>query len=327
MIRNAPRCGFGMERRETWLRSGLFSGVGRSRRVGFSRIFAPRGSATLGGQLSGTEAAKKIRANFLKWLIRGGVVLGVAAAFLSTVTCPLAAESTAVQERSVLGAPTGTAPHGEAPTLVNGFNRQEWGLTEAEWQRYQTLLQGIRGSISPATLSPIEVLGIHARDDKERADYARRWAKLMQEDTARILAFQGAYDQAYATLSPGAPRAAISGQPLQAVDAAQAGDRLLLFVRLEDCSRCEQRVGEALALRRTSGAKLDIFVVGEATDDAIRAWAARLRIDPAAVRDRRLTLNHDRGELVRVAGVAATVPVLVRMREGAAIRLETPFPS
>jgi integrating conjugative element protein (TIGR03759 family) len=325
MIRNAPRCGFGMERRETWLRSGLFSGVGRSRRVGFSRIFAPRGSATLGGQFSGMEAAKKIRANFLKWLIRGGVVLGVAAAFLSTVTCPLAAESTPVQERSVLGTPTGTAPHGETPTLVNGFNRQEWGLTEAEWQRYQTLLQGIRGSISPATLSPIEVLGIHARDDKERADYARRWAKLMREDTARVLAFQGAYDQAYAALSPGLPLAAISGRPPQAVDAARAGDRLLLFVRLDDCPRCEQRVGEALALRRASGATLDIYVIGGVADDAIRAWASRLKIDPGVVRERRVTLNHERGELTGVAGIAATVPVLVRLRNGTVARLDTPL--
>ena len=39
----------------------------------------------------------------------------------------------------------------------------QWGLEDAEWQRYRTLMQGIRASVSPATLSPIEVLGIHAR--------------------------------------------------------------------------------------------------------------------------------------------------------------------
>ena len=45
---------------------------------------------------------------------------------------------------------------------------QTWGLSDVEWQRYRSLLQGIRGSVSPATLSPLEVLGIHARDDSER---------------------------------------------------------------------------------------------------------------------------------------------------------------
>ncbi|MEW8057076.1 MAG: TIGR03759 family integrating conjugative element protein, partial [Candidatus Thiodiazotropha sp.] len=47
-----------------------------------------------------------------------------------------------------------------------------WGLSETEWRRYKQLMQGIRGSISPATISPIEVLGIHARDDAERQRYA-----------------------------------------------------------------------------------------------------------------------------------------------------------
>ena len=51
-----------------------------------------------------------------------------------------------------------------------------WGLSETEWRRYKQLMQGIRGSISPSTISPIEVLGIHARDDAERQRYAEVWA-------------------------------------------------------------------------------------------------------------------------------------------------------
>ena len=47
-----------------------------------------------------------------------------------------------------------------------------WGLSATEWQRYQQLMQGIRGSVSPATISPIEVLGLHARDSDERRRYA-----------------------------------------------------------------------------------------------------------------------------------------------------------
>ncbi|MCG7882525.1 MAG: TIGR03759 family integrating conjugative element protein, partial [Candidatus Thiodiazotropha endolucinida] len=75
-------------------------------------------------------------------------------------------------------------------------NAHLWGLSETEWHRYKELMQGIRGSISPATISPIEVLGIHARDDAERQRYAEVWAHAMYEDAGRILAFQRAYDAA-----------------------------------------------------------------------------------------------------------------------------------
>ena len=68
-----------------------------------------------------------------------------------------------------------------------------WGLSKTEWRRYRSLMQGIRGSVSPATISPIEVLGIHARDDAERRRYAELWAQAMWEDAERILAFQRAY--------------------------------------------------------------------------------------------------------------------------------------
>ena len=40
-----------------------------------------------------------------------------------------------------------------------------WDLSEVEWRRYQQLMRGIRGSISPSMISPIEVLGIHARNE------------------------------------------------------------------------------------------------------------------------------------------------------------------
>ena len=82
---------------------------------------------------------------------------------------------------------------------------QTWGLSETEWRRYRSLMQGIRGSVSPETISPIEVLGIHARDDAERRRYAELWAQAMWEDAERILAFQRAYVEAGRRLYPGVP--------------------------------------------------------------------------------------------------------------------------
>jgi hypothetical protein len=98
-------------------------------------------------------------------------------------------------------ASTGAA-HTE-PESLGRFAREQWNLSEAEWTRYQTLMRGLRGSISPATLSPIEVLGIHAQTEPERKGYARRWAKLMHEDATRVLAFQAAYSEASREINPG----------------------------------------------------------------------------------------------------------------------------
>lgn len=92
-------------------------------------------------------------------------------------------------------------PNGPAPTRPPWSARAEnWALTPREWQRHQFLMQRIRGSISPTTLSPIEALGIHARDATERNHFAERWAALMLEDAEHILAFQQDYDAAITRL-------------------------------------------------------------------------------------------------------------------------------
>ena len=117
---------------------------------------------------------------------------------------------------------------------------QAWGLSETEWRRYQSLMQGIRGSVSPETISPIEVLGIHARDEAERRRYAELWAQAMWEDAERILAFQRAYVEAGRRLYPGVPL--IDPSRLPEKDEETAGlepqDRVLFFTR-PDCDACD----------------------------------------------------------------------------------------
>ena len=80
--------------------------------------------------------------------------------------------------------------------------RKLWALSKQDWSRYKTLIQGIRGSISPKTISPIEVLGTHARNEAERKKYAEIWATMRHDDIVRILAFQKAYDEAFNRLYP-----------------------------------------------------------------------------------------------------------------------------
>jgi integrating conjugative element protein (TIGR03759 family) len=80
-----------------------------------------------------------------------------------------------------------------APTAIDPLTKelaQSWGLSVDEIRRYQSLMRGYRGSVSVPNISPIEVLGIHARDDAERRRYAELLARIMVADAERVLAFE-----------------------------------------------------------------------------------------------------------------------------------------
>jgi len=159
-----------------------------------------------------------------------------------------------------------------------------WGLSETEWRRYQSLMQGIRGSVSPATISPIEVLGIHARDEVERRRYAELWAQAMWEDAERILTFQRAYVEAGRKLYPGVQLIDPSRLPRNDDQAAglQREDRVLFFTR-PDCAPCDALLARLLA-RIEQIAGVDIYLAGinPGDDQTVRDWAAKHGIKPRA---------------------------------------------
>lgn len=191
-----------------------------------------------------------------------------------------------------------------------------WGLSLDEWQRYRTLMEGVRGSISPGTLSPIEVLGIHARDDAERRTYAERWAVIMRDDAERILAFQQAYDDAGRRLFPDEALIDVSRLPALAerADALQRTDRVLLFAR-PDCAACEALLARVLArLDRIAGVDIFLSEIAAGDEEAIRAWARARGIRPEWVTTGRITLNFDNGTRDRVAADHDELPVLLRRR-------------
>lgn len=201
-------------------------------------------------------------------------------------------------------------------TPIARARAEEWDLSPVEWQRYESLMTGIRGSISPASISPIEVLGIHARDENERRKYAERWAQLMREDVDRILAFQRAYDEAGRRLYPNEQIVAnVAGRAaIPAAVGLTPRDRLLLFTA-PDCALCDAVLREALGkIDRIAG--IDIYLSQiAATDTAgVRTWAARHGIAPAWVRTGRVTLNFEGRTLAMLGRASATLPVLLRRR-------------
>ena len=191
-----------------------------------------------------------------------------------------------------------------------------WNLSEMEWLRYRELMQGIRGSISPETISPIEVLGIHARDEAERQRFAEAWARAMREDVDRILAFQHAYDAAGKRLYPNEPLIDVDRLPgkIQEQSPFQFADRVLFFTRPE-CAVCDA-MWNKLMKRFDDIPRIDVYLddVASGDDVAVRAWASRHWIDPEWVRSRRITLNHDGGALDRLTKGQGNVPYLLRRR-------------
>ena len=209
---------------------------------------------------------------------------------------------------------------------AQALRADRWGLDESEWQRYQSLLQGIRGSVSPATLSPIEVLGIHARSADERRRYAEQWAVMMRDDAERILAFQRAYDDAQRRLFPNGllidPGVAASTRPDQSLAGKfvwQSSDRVLFFTDTQ-CPTCDAVLERLVSqIKQFSGIDLYLVDVFAGEEFRIRDWAASKQIDPQWVSEHKITLNIDAGALGKVSAHAGLqghdLPVLMLRRD------------
>lgn len=187
--------------------------------------------------------------------------------------------------------------------LAEENHRQQWALSKSDWTRYKTLMQGIRGSISPKNISPIEVLGTHARTDAERRKYAEIWATMRHEDIDRILAFQLAYNQAFARLYPNEPM--IDTNLLNADQGSdfKAGDRVLVFLKIDRCAECETIIQKIMRDEVVKTLPVDIYFVdtqNKIDNVKIRQWAKRFQIDSQRLKSGSITLNHDQGTLYRM---------------------------
>ena len=206
-------------------------------------------------------------------------------------------------------------------TRTERADAERWSLDEREWARAKHLRSGIRSAVSPSTLSPIEVLGIHARDAAERRYYAERWALAMHAEAERVLAFQRAYDAAVARLFPNQrliDSTAFRDRPAFVTE-LEAGDRIVLRVTLT-CPSCDALAKRALA-SATSVAGIDIQIVDASADEAaIRAWARTLPINTELTRAGRVTLNRVPKRAAE-ADVDESYPELLVRRRGELLAL------
>lgn len=198
---------------------------------------------------------------------------------------------------------------------LDDLKAQEWGLSSQEYQRYRTLMQGSRGIYSPG-LDPLTALGIEAQSDAERRHYAELQVRAEAQRVQKELAYEQAYRDAWTRLYPNLQPIQASGTAAPLASPVLHGSgRLAVFVS-DNCAACTERV-QAL---QHDGQSFDLYLIGSQGDDArIRRWAVLAGIDPAKVRARQITLNHDGGRWVQL-GLGGELPAVVREVNGQWLR-------
>lgn len=208
------------------------------------------------------------------------------------------------------------------PVEADEAQRRQWSLSNEEWSRYKTLMSGIRGSISPANISPIEVLGTHARNDQERKKYAEIWAKMRFEDAERILAFQKAYSDAFSKLYGHIQLIDVSKIKKNngANDSQQSigpDSRLLIFVKINQCPACKQLVQRITSDRTLVANQTDIYFIDTKPgrdEGKMMQWAVDLNINKKRLHARNITLNHEQGNLFNITKkITNPVPLLFKL--------------
>ncbi|REC88937.1 TIGR03759 family integrating conjugative element protein [Pantoea ananatis] len=182
---------------------------------------------------------------------------------------------------------------------------QQWGLSASDWSRYQTLMKGERGIMSPG-LDPLTALGVETDNSAERRRLAELWVKHEYQRTEKELAFQRDVNAAWLRLYP--ETLAVNMGANAAGIAHDTQGRLALFLK-ENCSRCDARLAAVLADNRP----VDLYLVGIDSDDGLRAWAVKHNIPVEKVRSRQITLNHDNGLWFRYG--MGQMPVILQQGE------------
>lgn len=170
-----------------------------------------------------------------------------------------------------------------------------WQLTETEEKRYIQLMKSRSGVYYQGLrMSPIDILGLNARDDAEREHFANLAAKQEAQKVAQNIAWNNAFYQAYnkyfndvpvvGDFDP-SPYSPYAHQPIQ----LKPGERLYLFVKADDAVKTilMQLVD---AVVRTPDTQLNLLFI-DMDSDAIQLWANRQQIPLALVNSQQISLN------------------------------------
>ena len=198
-----------------------------------------------------------------------------------------------------------------------------WGLTDEEEKRYLALMQN-RSAVfyEGLHLTPIDILGLNARNEAERAHFARLGAAIEAQKVAQNLAWNSAFYKAYneifkqdtvvsSDFDP-TPFSPVAHKPV----ALLTGDELFLFIRPNDASQTiVLTLSEAII--QNPGTRLHLMILW-ADNETIQTMARRFTLSFELVKAGRITLNHGELQYEGLKLADKQTPLLLLSRNAAA---------
>lgn len=195
-----------------------------------------------------------------------------------------------------------------------------WNITLEEERRYIFLMQN-RSAIYYRGLrqTPLDILGINARDEAERNHFAELAAAQEAQKVAKNIAWNNAFHKAYNELFANvpvvsdfdpSPYSPYAHQPVH----LNPGESLYLFIKQDEAVRT---VLLTLfdAIENTPNTQLHIMLL-DCDDAEIQLWANKNQIPDHLVNNGLLTLNHGEQNYQALKTTKKTTPLLLLSKNG-----------
>lgn len=172
---------------------------------------------------------------------------------------------------------------------------KQWMLEETDWIKYKEIMSGPRGIWSPG-LDPLTALGVSETDPKERQRYAEIWTKVETRRAELEFAFE-VERQRVGKRIHGDQLAVNNTSWIKEWEQKHSEIRkqVAVFMDASCQSRCKDIFNDVRASVGDS-ARLDVFFAPNTSSEEVGQWATYMKLDPAEVRENKVTLNFDEGK-------------------------------
>jgi integrating conjugative element protein (TIGR03759 family) len=196
-----------------------------------------------------------------------------------------------------------------------------WNLTPEEEKRYVLLMQNRSGTYYRGLRqTPIDILGIHARNDTERNHFAALAAKQEAQKVSKNIAWNNAFYKAYNKLFENVPvvgdfdptpYSPYAHKPLHLND----GETLYFFITPDTAVKTVLML-LIEAIDATPNTRLHVLFL-ESDDLSIQLWANQHQVPPSLVSSGRITLSHGDLNYQSLSTPKKSTPLLLLSKNGA----------
>ena len=196
-----------------------------------------------------------------------------------------------------------------------------WGLTDDEEKRYAQLMLNRSGLYYEGLRqTPIDILGINARDEAERDHFAELASRQEAQKVSKNIAWNNAFYKAYNQLFKDVPIVGAFDASPYAPDhykpvALKPNDTLYWFIKPEHAVKTVL-LPLIEALQSTPNTTLHLMLLGT-DDNGVQQWANVQQIPRELVSNGQITLNHGELSFDALTLKHKATPLLLLARDGA----------